>query len=91
MDVTGLEKGLIITELAGLHSGTNDVSGDFSFSADGFLVEGGKIIKPVEQITIAGNFYEMLKNIDEVGSDLRFVKKIGMPSILTSGLRVAGL
>ncbi|MCL2839742.1 MAG: TldD/PmbA family protein [Defluviitaleaceae bacterium] len=89
--VTGLEKGLIITELAGLHSGTNDVSGDFSFSADGFLVEGGKIIKPVEQITIAGNFYEMLKNIDEVGSDLRFVKKIGMPSILTSGLRVAGL
>jgi len=93
--VSGVEKGVIITEMAGLHSGVNPVSGDFSVSADGFLIENGKICKPVEQITVAGNFYEVLKNIKSVGSDLRFHSSgqggIGMPSILVDGLRVSGL
>jgi len=92
--VAGLEKGIIITGVAGLHSGVNPVSGDFSVSADGYYVEGGKIVKPVEQITIAGNFYELLKNIQAVGSDLSFRSMgtggTGMPSVLVSELSVAG-
>ncbi|MCL2405705.1 MAG: TldD/PmbA family protein [Defluviitaleaceae bacterium] len=93
--ISGVTKGVIITDMAGLHSGVNPVSGDFSVSADGFLVEDGKISKPVEQITVAGNFYEVLKNIQAVGSDLRFHSSgqggMGMPSILVDGLRVSGL
>jgi len=90
--VSGIEKGIIITDLAGLHSGANPVSGDFSFSADGYLVEGGKIVKPIEQITVAGNFYDMLKDIAEVGSDLKFSHTgMGMPSVLVNELSVAGL
>ena len=93
--ISGVEKGVIITEMAGLHSGVNPVSGDFSVSADGFIIEGGKKARPVEQITIAGNFYEVLKNITAVGSDLRFHSRgdggMGMPSILVDGLRVSGL
>jgi len=92
--VQGMKKGVIITDLAGLHSGTNAISGDFSVSADGFLVEDGKIVKPVEQITVAGNFYKLLKNIETVGSDLRFhsagVRGIGMPSVLVSELNIGG-
>lgn len=93
--LAGVERGVLITEMAGLHSGANPVSGDFSFSADGFLLEGGKIIRPVEQITIAGNFYELLKNIETVGSDLRFRSMgsggMGMPSILVNGLQISGM
>ncbi|MCL2360641.1 MAG: TldD/PmbA family protein [Defluviitaleaceae bacterium] len=93
--ISGVEKGVIITGMAGLHSGINPVSGDFSVSADGFLIENGKKTKPVEQITIAGNFYDVLKNITAVGSDLRFHSMgqggIGMPSILVEGIRVSGL
>jgi len=93
--ISDVEKGVVITKMAGLHSGVNPVSGDFSVSADGFLVENGKICKPVEQITVAGNFYEVLKNIQAVGSDLRFHSSgqggIGMPSILVDGLTVSGL
>ncbi|MCL2372041.1 MAG: TldD/PmbA family protein [Defluviitaleaceae bacterium] len=89
--IAGVSSGVIITELAGLHSGANAVSGDFSFSADGFLVENGKIVKPVEQITVAGNFFDMLKNITTVGSDLEFEGNIGMPSLLVQGLAVAGM
>ena len=88
--------GLYITELAGLHSGASAVSGNFSFMANGFLIENGAISRPVEQITIAGNFFEMLKNIEAVGSDLRFGSPggggcFGMPSVLVRELSVAGV
>jgi len=89
--IKGIEKGVLITDLAGLHSGVNPVSGDFSVSADGFLIEGGKVIRPVDQITVAGNFFEMLKNVEIVASDLKFNDSIGAPSILVNGLKVAGL
>jgi PmbA protein len=93
--IGGIEKGVLITEMAGLHSGVNTVSGDFSVSADGFLIENGKVGRPIEQITVAGNFYTLLKNIEAVGSDLRFHSGgqggMGMPSIRVNGLRISGL
>ena len=92
--VASLDKGLVITSMAGLHSGVNPVSGDFSVSAEGYYVEGGKVVKPVEQITIAGNFYQLLKDVQTVGSDLQIrtmnIAGIGAPSILVSNLSVAG-
>ena len=58
---------LEIVDLAGLHSGGNPVSGDFSFGAAGFLCRDGERIRPVRNITVAGNFYEMLKQIAAIG------------------------
>jgi len=93
--IANVEKGVLITAMAGLHSGVNTVSGDFSVSAEGFLIENGKVSRPIEQITIAGNFYEVLKNITAVASDLRFFSSghggMGAPSILVDGIRVSGL
>jgi PmbA protein len=93
--VKPLSKAILITEMAGLHSGANPVSGDFSFSAEGYLIEDGKVGRPIEQITVAGNFYELLKNIETVGNDLRFRSLgrggMGMPSILVNGLRISGM
>ena len=92
--IASVEKGIMITELQGLHSGLNSVSGDFSLAALGFLIEGGKISRPVEQITVAGNYFEMLKNIEETGSDLKFglpgEAYIGSPSLRIKKLSVAG-
>ncbi|MBP8692420.1 MAG: TldD/PmbA family protein, partial [Sedimentibacter sp.] len=70
--IADTDKGILITELQGLHSGLNSISGDFSLAALGFLIEEGKISRPVDQITVAGNYFEMLKNIEEIGSDLKF-------------------
>ncbi|MCL2527158.1 MAG: TldD/PmbA family protein [Defluviitaleaceae bacterium] len=93
--IAGVDKGVLITKMAGLHSGVNAVSGDFSVSAEGFLIEAGKVTTPVEMITIAGNFYDVLKNIAAVGNDLRFHSTghggMGMPSILVDGIKVSGL
>ena len=92
--IADLDKGILITELQGLHSGLNSISGDFSLAALGYLIEGGKISRPVEQITVAGNYFEMLKNIEETGSDLKFGLPggayIGSPSLKIKKLSIAG-
>lgn len=90
-----VSNGILITELSGLHSGINTISGDFSLSATGFLIENGKITKPVEQITIADNFYSILKNIQMVCNDLDFgvpsgSGSIGSPSVYVGELSVSG-
>lgn len=80
-------EGIIITEVSGLHAGANAVTGDFSLMAKGYLVEGGKQGKAVTGITVSGNFYELLKNIEEIGSDTyhnMFGEAISCPSVLIS-------
>ncbi len=92
--VEGMERGLMIIDLQGIHSGTNPVSGDFSLSAHGYLIEDGKISKPVNQITLSGNFYDLIKEVIEVGNDLKFTFPgggyIGSPSLKIRELSVSG-
>ncbi|MBR4434517.1 MAG: TldD/PmbA family protein [Clostridia bacterium] len=92
--VAELDKGLIITDFSGLHAGINPVSGDFSLIAKGLLVDGGSVIRSVDQITCAGNFLQMIKDIIAVGSDLRFGppmgSRVGTPSLLIEKLVVSG-
>ena len=84
-------EGVVITDLAGLHSGANTVSGDFSLAAKGFYVKNGKKSFPVEQITLAGNYFDLLKNIVAIGNDLKFpMSNVGSPSVIVEGLSIAG-
>ena len=84
-------EGLLITEFAGLHSGANSITGDFSLAAKGFYIKDGKKDYPVEQITVAGNFFDLLKGIEDVGSDLKFpMSSIGSPSVKIAELSIAG-
>ncbi|WP_455542079.1 TldD/PmbA family protein [Intestinibacter sp.] len=83
--------GLLITDFAGLHSGANAITGDFSLAAKGFYIKDGKRDYPVDQITVAGNFFDLLKQIDVVGDDLNFpLSSIGSPTVIVKGLSVAG-
>ena len=67
------------------------VSGDFSLSAEGFRIKGGRIDTPVEQITVAGNFYQLLAEVEELADDLYFGSGgVGSPSVLVRGLAIAG-
>ena len=86
-----IDKGLIITDLAGLHSGANSITGDFSLAAKGFYIENGVKTHPIEQITVAGNFFTLLTDIEEVGNDLKFpMSSVGSPSIMIKELSIAG-
>jgi PmbA protein len=87
-------KGILITEVQGLHAGINTISGDFSLSCSGYLINNGQIDKPVNQITISGNYYEMLQDITMIGNDTKFcapyMNYFGAPSLKVKNLTVAG-
>ena len=81
----------MITDVSGLHAGANAISGDFSLIAQGYTVKNGRKDQPVERITVAGNFYQLLKNIRAVGSDLCFPgSSMGSPSVDVGEIAVAG-
>jgi len=89
--VKSMKKGLIITNLDGTHAGASAISGDFSLQASGFLVEDGKIVRPVALITVAGNYLELLKDVTAVCDDLKFnFMYIGSPALKIKSLMVSG-
>jgi PmbA protein len=65
--------GLYVTDVAGLHSGVNPISGTFSVGATGRLIENGELAAPVREITIASDLVSMLKGVLGVGSETRWV------------------
>ena len=86
-----LNEGLVITEVSGLHAGANPITGDFSLLSKGYRVKNGKKDRAVEQITVAGNFFTLLKNIRAVGCDLEFTgSSYGSPSVDAGEMNIAG-
>lgn len=70
--------------------GFNDVTGDYSFQAQGFWVERGEKQFPVEGVTVASTSLDMLRNVAAVGSDLEFDGSICAPTLLISEMTVSG-
>ncbi len=68
-ELVGSVDGVLITQVAGLHSGVNPVSGDFSTGASGRLINGGTLGAPVREFTLASTLQRMLLDIAEVGDD----------------------
>ncbi|HEY2602501.1 MAG TPA: TldD/PmbA family protein [Thermoleophilaceae bacterium] len=66
-------EGLYVTDVAGLHSGVNPVSGTFSVGATGRLIQGGELGAPAREMTIASDLVSMLKAVQAVGSTTRWV------------------
>ena len=88
-------KGIYITAMKGFHAGADPVSGDFSIESSGFMIEDGKITCPVEGFTVAGNFFQLLRDIKDIADDLEFdvtvsTFRTGSPSILVDSLSIAG-
>ena len=87
--------GVYIKDLSGLHAGADSVSGDFSLQSAGYMIEDGKKTTYVKSFTVAGNFYDLLKNIDALADNCKLPMPFGMttfgaPSTLVQGLSIAG-
>ena len=85
--------GLYVTDVAGLHSGVNPMSGTFSVGASGRLIEGGELGAPVRELTIASDLVSMLSAVDAVGSESRWVPFGGIVKaapLLISEMAVSG-
>ena len=87
--------GVYITDLSGLHAGANAISGDFSLQSAGYMIENGQKTRYVKSFTVAGNFYDLLKNITALANNSHLPRAMGStafgaPTVLVEGLSVAG-
>lgn len=71
--IAGIDDGILIQQVQGLHSGVNPVSGDFSTGAAGLMISKGSVGAPVREFTIASTLQRMLLDIVEVGGDLEWL------------------
>ena len=96
-DLAGLVRlageGLYVTDVAGLHSGVNPVSGTFSVGASGRLITNGELGAPVRELTIASDLVSMLRAVQAVGSEGRWVPfggSVKAPPVLIGEMSVSG-
>ena len=68
--IASIDHGILVTDVAGLHSGVNPVSGDFSTGAEGLDITDGQLGQPRREFTIASTLQRMLLDVVEVGADL---------------------
>jgi PmbA protein len=86
--IAEIPAGLYVTSLMGF--GVNVVTGDYSRGATGLWIENGQLTHAVEEVTIAGNLAEMLKNVAAIGSDLEFRGAVASPTLCIDGMMIAG-
>lgn len=81
-----------IVDMQGLHSGANAQSGNFSFAATGYLWDKGEIVQVVRGVTVSGNFYEAIGEIEGIGEQqfTNTSKSFIAPRVCFSRLSVAG-
>ncbi len=89
------DNGVYITDLSGLHAGADPISGDFSLQSAGFMIRDGKKAEYVKSFTVAGNFYDLLKNIVALANNSHLPNAMGStafgaPTVLVEGLSIAG-
>lgn len=87
--------GIYVTAMKGLHAGADAVTGDFSIECEGFRIRDGKKAEALKSFTVAGNFFELLKNIEDISCELSFglpsgFTVFGAPDLLVRQMSVAG-
>jgi len=86
--ILGIDNGFYVTDTIG--RGANTVTGDFSVGASGMWIKDGELAFPVQEVTIAGNMLDMMKNIEQVANDAKFISSIVSPTFKISEMTISG-
>jgi PmbA protein len=68
--IAGIDDGVLVQSVSGMHSGVNPISGDFSTGASGMLIRNGAVAEPVREFTIASTLQRMLLDVAAIGGDV---------------------
>jgi PmbA protein len=71
--IAGVDDGVLVQDVSGLHSGVNPVSGDLSTGAEGLRIRGGQVAEPLREFTIASTLQRLLLDVRAVGADLTWL------------------
>ena len=86
-------EGIYVTDVAGLHSGVNPVTGVFSVGASGRAIRAGQLAEPVREFTIAGELVAMLGAVSAAGAQPRWVPfggSVSTPPLLIAEMAISG-
>jgi PmbA protein len=86
-------EGVYVTDVAGLHSGVNPVTGVFSVGASGLVIRDGALAEPVREFTVAGDLVAMLSAVSAAGSEPRWVPfggSVSTPPLLIAEMAISG-
>jgi len=86
--IAGIERGLLVGRFSG---GEPGASGDFSGVAkNSFLIENGKVTRPVSEVMISGNLADMLKNVRAISKETVSDGGGVLPYAAFDGITIAG-
>lgn len=89
--IAGCDQGLLVFSLAGLHSGVNPVSGDFSVGAEGRMIRNGELAEPVNECTLGSTLQRLLLDVTRVGADLEHLPSgVSTPSVVIGDVTLSG-
>ncbi len=66
------------------------MSGEYSRGANGLWIENGEVVHAVQEVTIAGDYLQMLQNVDAIGNDLQMRGSSGAPTIRIKDVTISG-
>lgn len=81
-------RGILVTDFNGGNS--NSATGNFSYGIEGFLFENGRIVKPVSEMLVTGNFITLWKGLIACGEDSRSCKSKLIPTLAFSNVDFSG-
>jgi len=88
--ITEVKEGLIVYFLQGAHS-SNPASGEFSVVATpAWKIKDGKIAHATKGVMIAGNIFQVLKNVSMLANNERKIGQLVAPWILVENVKVIG-
>ncbi|NOX28669.1 MAG: TldD/PmbA family protein [Actinobacteria bacterium] len=83
--------GVLVQSVAGLHSGVNPVSGDFSTGAEGMRLTNGQVGEPLREFTIGSTLQRMLLDVIAIGNDVEWLPMgAAGVSLAVEGVTVSG-
>ncbi|MGB9811911.1 MAG: metallopeptidase TldD-related protein, partial [Dictyoglomus turgidum] len=87
--IKSMDKGIIVAQALGAHSG-NIPNGDFSIGlSPGLYVENGEILGHVKDAMVAGNIYEVMRNVLSLENKTYMANMGVFPSAIFEDVSVA--
>ena len=89
--VAGVDHGMLVQSMNGLHSGVNPMSGDFSVGVEGLMVRDGGLAEPVREATVASTLQRLLLDVAAVGGELEWTPGgTGAAALVIPGVTLSG-
>lgn len=89
--IASVDHGVLVFSLAGLHSGVNPVSGDFSVGVEGRMIRHGVLAEPIAECTVGSTLQRLLLGVTSVGSDVEHLPSgVSTPGVVVSDVMLSG-